>query len=109
MLVGRTIVDVASIAPTRITQRRWRRHRLLESGFSDTNNGAVMTKKRCFELSRAGRRCMLVASVLRSAATASLLVVLYYALPLNRPLGLGTLLVFGSGLLVFVGVAIWQV
>jgi hypothetical protein len=69
----------------------------------------VTTKKRYFELSRAGRRRMLVASVLRSAASASLLVVLYYALPLNRPLGLGTLLVFGSGLLVFVGVAIWQV
>jgi voltage-gated potassium channel len=68
-----------------------------------------MTKKRYFELSRAGRRRMLVASVLRSAASASLLVVLYYALPLNRPLGLGTVLVFGSGLLVFVGVAIWQV
>ena len=55
------------------------------------------------------RRRQLVASVLRSAFTIALLLVLYYAAPLDRPLDGGTWLRFGLGLGVFAAVVTWQV
>ena len=68
-----------------------------------------MTKKPYFELSHAARRRVVAASVLRSAASVTLLVVLYYVAPLDGPLSLGTLITFGLGLLAFGGLTAWQV
>jgi voltage-gated potassium channel len=68
-----------------------------------------MTGKRYFELSRAAQRRVVAVSVLRSAASVALLVVLYYAAPLDGQLSLGTLITFGLGLLVFAGLTVWQV
>jgi voltage-gated potassium channel len=68
-----------------------------------------MTKKPYFELSRAARRRFLAASVLRSVASVTLLVVLYYTAPFDGPLNLGTLITFGLGLLGFAGMSVWQV
>jgi voltage-gated potassium channel len=68
-----------------------------------------MTKKPYFELSKKARRRLAVGSVLRSVTVATLLVVIYYALPLDAPLGIDTFLDFGLGVLVFAGVVIWQV
>ena len=68
-----------------------------------------MAKKPYFELSRAARRRVVAASVLRSVASVTLLLVLYYVAPLDGPLSLGTLITFGLGLLVFAGVTAWQV
>jgi hypothetical protein len=68
-----------------------------------------MTRKPYAELSRAARRRVVAASVLRSVASVTLLLVLYYVAPLDGPLSLGTLITFGLGLLVFAGVTAWQV
>jgi voltage-gated potassium channel len=68
-----------------------------------------MTRKPYVELSRAARRRVVAASVLRSAASVTLLLGLYYAAPLDGPLRLGTLITFGLGLLAFAGVTAWQV
>ena len=68
-----------------------------------------MAKKPHPELSRAARRRVVAASVLRSAASVTLLLGLYYAAPLDGPLRLGTLITFGLGLLAFAGVTAWQV
>ena len=68
-----------------------------------------MTKRPYLELSRAARRRVVAASVLRSVASVGLLVVLYYVAPLDGPLSLGTLITFGLGLLVFAGLIVWQV
>jgi voltage-gated potassium channel len=61
------------------------------------------------ELSRGARRRVVAVSVLRSAASVTVLVVLYYAAPIDGPLNLGTLVTFGLGLLVFAALTVWQV
>jgi voltage-gated potassium channel len=68
-----------------------------------------MTKKRYSELSRAGRRRMVTASLLRSALSVTLLVVVYYLVPLDRPLDAGTWIEFTIGLVVFAMAVAWQV
>jgi hypothetical protein len=62
-----------------------------------------MTKRPYLELSRAARRRVVAASVLRCVASVALLVVLYYVAPLDGPLSFGTLITFVLGLLVFAG------
>jgi hypothetical protein len=49
------------------------------------------------------------ASLLGSAVSLTLLIVIYYAAPLDRGLDAGTLIIFGGGLLGFAGVIIWQI
>ena len=68
-----------------------------------------MTKRPYFEFSHAARRRLVAVAVLRSVASVTLLVVLYYAAPLDGPLNVGTLITFGLGLLVFAGLTVWQV
>ncbi len=60
-----------------------------------------MTRKHVDELSPAARKRMLTAALLRAVASATVLVVVYYLLPLDRPLDAGTWLEFGLGLVVF--------
>ena len=48
-------------------------------------------------------------AVLRGLLVATALVVLYYVLPLDRPLDAGTALRLLLGLLVFAGVTVWQI
>ena len=67
-----------------------------------------MTRKRYSELNRPARMRKVAASLLGSAASLTLLVVIYYTAPLDRGLNTGTLIIFGLGLLGFVGVITWQ-
>ena len=48
-------------------------------------------------------------AVLRGLLVATVLVVLYYVLPLDRPLDTGTAVRLLLGLLVFTGVTVWQI
>lgn len=68
-----------------------------------------MAMKRDPDVSRAARRRALAVSVIRSAAFVTLLVVLYYLAPLDRPLDLGTWTRFAFGMIVFAGMVTWQV
>jgi voltage-gated potassium channel len=61
------------------------------------------------ELPQAKRRRLIFRAVLRSVLVTTVLVVLYYLLPLDRPLDTGTALRLLIGLLIFVGLTIWQV
>ena len=61
------------------------------------------------ELPRAKRRRLIARAVLRSLVFATVLVVLYYLLPLDRPLSADTAVRLLAGLLVFAGVMVWQV
>ena len=61
------------------------------------------------ELPRAKRRRLIVRAALRSLLSATVLVVLYYLLPLGRPLSADTAVRLLIGLLVFAGVMVWQV
>ena len=61
------------------------------------------------ELPRAKRRRLIVRAVLRSLLSATVLVVLYYLLPLDRPWGADTAVRLLASLLVFAGVMVWQV
>ena len=61
------------------------------------------------ELPPARRRRLIVRAVLRSLLSATVLVVLYYLLPLDRPLSADTAIRLLAGLLVFAGVMVWQV
>jgi hypothetical protein len=61
------------------------------------------------ELPPAKRRRLIVRAVLRGLLVTTVLVVLYYLLPLDRPLDTGTVVRLLIGLLVFVGVTVWQV
>jgi hypothetical protein len=61
------------------------------------------------ELQPAKRRRLIVRAVLRGLLVTTVLVVLYYLLPLDRPLDTGTVVRLLIGLLVFVGVTVWQV
>jgi voltage-gated potassium channel len=67
-----------------------------------------MTRMGYSELTRATRMRMVTASLLRSAASVTVLVVLYYTAPLEQRLDSGWI-GFGFGLLVFAGVIGWQV
>jgi hypothetical protein len=67
-----------------------------------------MTRKRRAGLSRPARMRRVAASLLGSAASLTLLVVIYYAAPLDRGLDAGTLITFGLGLLGFAAVITWQ-
>jgi voltage-gated potassium channel len=68
-----------------------------------------MTRKRYHDLTPAARKRVVTTSLLRSAASVALLVVVYYTAPLDQPLDTGTLIGFGIGLLVFAAVIAWQV
>ena len=69
-----------------------------------------MTRKRYSELTHATRMRMVTMSLLRSAASVTVLVVLYYTAPLEQRLDPGWIgFGFGFGLLVFAGVIGWQV
>ena len=57
----------------------------------------------------AKRRRLVFWAVLRGVVVTTVLVVLYYLLPLDRPLDAGTALRLLIGLLVFAGVMVWQV
>jgi hypothetical protein len=61
------------------------------------------------ELPPAKRSRLIVRAVLRGLLVTTVLVVLYYLLPLDRPLDTGTVVRLLIGLLVFVGVTVWQV
>jgi len=61
------------------------------------------------DLPRAQRRRLIVRAVLRSLLSATVLVVLYYLLPLDRPLSADTAARLLIGLLVFAGIMVWQV
>ena len=61
------------------------------------------------ELPPAGRRRLIFWAVLRGLLVATVLVVLYYVLPLDRPLDAGTAVRLLFGLVVFAGVTVWQI
>ena len=61
------------------------------------------------ELPRSMRRRLVTWTVLRSLLFATVLVVLYYLLPLDRPWTADTAVRLLAGLLVFVGILVWQV
>lgn len=68
-----------------------------------------MTRKPYDELIPAARKRMVVASLLRAGASVTVLVLVYYELPLDRPLDAATWIWFGLGLLAFAAVVTWQV
>src|SRR6266487_621963 len=61
------------------------------------------------ELPPTKRRRLIVRAVLRGLLVTTVLVALYYLLPLDRPLDTGTAIRLLIGLLVFAGVTVWQV
>ena len=68
-----------------------------------------MTDQADQELPPAKRRRLIIAAVLRGLAVTTVLVVLYYLLPLDRPLDTDTAARILIGLLVFAGLTVWQV
>ncbi|QJY47968.1 potassium channel family protein [Pseudonocardia broussonetiae] len=68
-----------------------------------------MTAKRYPELHRADHRRRAASAVLGSTISVVLLLALYYALPLDRPLAPVDWLVFGAGLLVVALLIAWDV
>jgi hypothetical protein len=68
-----------------------------------------MTDQPNQELPPAKRRRLIIGAVLRGLVVTTVLVVLYYLLPLDRPLDTGTAVRLLIGLLAFVGLAVWQV
>jgi hypothetical protein len=68
-----------------------------------------MTDQRHLGLPEAKRRRLIIRAVLRGVATTTVLVVLYYLLPLDRPWGTDTAVRLLIGLLVFAGLTVWQV
>ena len=68
-----------------------------------------MTDQADQELPPSTRRRLIIAAVLRGLAVTTALVVLYYLLPLDRPLDTGTAVRILIGLLVFAGITVWQV
>ena len=68
-----------------------------------------MTAEHYQDLPPAKRRRLIFWAVLRSVLVATVLVVLYYVLPLDRPWDSGTALHLLIGLAVFAGVMVWQV
>ena len=68
-----------------------------------------MTAEHYRDLPPAKRRRLIFWAVLRSVLVATVLVVLYYVLPLDRPWDSDTAVRLLVGLLVFAGVMVWQV
>jgi hypothetical protein len=68
-----------------------------------------MTHQHDQELPRATRRRLIIGAVLRALLITTVLVVLYYLLPLDQPWDTGTAVRLLIGLLVFAGLALWQV
>jgi hypothetical protein len=68
-----------------------------------------MTDQADRELPPAKRRRLIIAAVLRGLAVTTALVVLYYLLPLDRPVDTDTAVRILIGLLVFAGITVWQV
>ena len=68
-----------------------------------------MTDQRDQELPRATRRRLIIGAVLRGLVITTVLVVLYYLLPLDRPWDTDTAVRLLIGLLVFAGLVVWQV
>jgi hypothetical protein len=68
-----------------------------------------MTDQQYQDLPRAKRRSLIVWAALRSLLVAVVLVVLYYVLPLDRPVDSDTAIRLLVGLLVFAGVMVWAV
>jgi hypothetical protein len=68
-----------------------------------------MTDQPNHELPPAKRRRLIFRAVLRGLLVTTVLVALYYLLPLDRPLDTGTAIRLLIGLLVFAGLTVWQV
>jgi voltage-gated potassium channel len=68
-----------------------------------------MTAEHYQDLPRAKRRRLISWAVLRGVLVATVLVVLYYVLPLDRPWDSDTAVRLLIGLLVFAGVLVWHV
>jgi Ion channel len=68
-----------------------------------------MTDQRDQELPGATRRRLIIGAVLRGVVVTTVLVVLYYLLPLDRPWDSDTAVRLVIGLLVFAGVMVWGV
>ena len=68
-----------------------------------------MTRKHYDELTPAARKRLVVASLLRAGASVTLLVLVYYTVPVDRPLNPATWIGFGLGLVAFAVVITWQV
>ena len=68
-----------------------------------------MTDQAHLELPRAKRRRLIIGAVLRGLVVTTVLVVLYYLLPLDQPWDTGTAVRLLIGLLVFAGLTVWQV
>ena len=68
-----------------------------------------MTDQPHYQLPSAQRRRLVFRAVLRGVLTAAALVVLYYVLPLDQPWNGDTAVRILIGLLVFAGIAVWQV
>ena len=68
-----------------------------------------MTDQPNQELPPARRRRLIFRAVLRGLAVTTVLVVLYYLLPLDRPWDTDTAVRVLIGLLVFAGLVVWQV
>ena len=68
-----------------------------------------MTDQPNQDLPPAKRRRLIVRAVLRGLLITTVLVVLYYLLPLDQPWDTGTAIRLLIGLLIFVGVTVWQV
>ncbi|WP_255622068.1 potassium channel family protein [Pseudonocardia sp. DSM 110487] len=68
-----------------------------------------MTRKHYDELTPAARKRLVVASLLRAGASVTVLVLVYYTIPLDRPLDAVTWIGFGLGLVAFAAVIAWQV
>src|SRR6266480_7033567 len=71
--------------------------------------GGNMADQPSQELPPAKRRRLIIRAVLRGLVVTTVLVVLYYLLPLDRPLDTGTAVRLLIGLLVFAGLTVWQV
>jgi Ion channel len=68
-----------------------------------------MPDQRHQELPPATRRRLIIGAVLRGLVVTTVLVVLYYLLPLDRPWDADTAVRLLIGLLVFAGLAAWQI
>ena len=68
-----------------------------------------MTDQPTQELPRATRRRLIIGTILRGLVITTVLVVLYYQLPLDRPWNADTAVRLLLGLLIFVGLTVWQV
>lgn len=68
-----------------------------------------MTRKRYDELTPAARKRLVVTSLLRAGASVTVLVFVYYTVPLDRPLDAATWIGFVLGLLAFAAIIAWQV